>query len=306
VTKPPKNIAASIKQRLLNVARANHEEFEQVLVRYGVERLLCRLAASQHRNDFLLKGAMLFLAWEGMPHRITRDVDLLGFGDDSVARMTSVVRDLCNLTLPDADGLVFDAGSIQADTIRTVEEYGGVRLRVEAKLGNAVIRIQIDVGFGDAVTPKPEEIEFPTLLNFPKPKLRSYPVETVIAEKTLAIVELGLANSRMKDYFDLLHLARTRSFEGAMLAKALRATADRRGVVIPIEETAGLSSAFGQDDTKRTQWSAFIKRTTLATEWGDLGPVVAELAVFLVPVVDAASKAKTPAMQWRPRGPWSP
>lgn len=304
MTKPIRDTAASIKQRLLNVAKARGEEFEQVLVRYGVERLLGRLAASKHRNDFLLKGAMLFLAWEGLPHRITRDLDLLGFGDDSVERVVAVIRDLCAVGMPQEDGLVFDAASVNGEEIRSIEEYGGVRVTLQAKLGNAVIRIQVDVGFGDAVTPNPEEIDFPTLLDFPKPRIRSYPVETVVAEKSLTIIELGLANSRMKDYFDLLHLARTREFDGALLVKALRATAARRGVTIPVGPITGLSAEFGDDATKRKQWAAFIMRTKLATEWTDLGPAVQELAAFLGPVVDGASMGKEFKRHWGPKGPW--
>lgn len=303
MTKRPGNLAASVKQRLLTIAKARGEEFEQVLVRYAVERLLYRLSMSEHREDFVLKGAMLFVAWEGMPHRVTRDVDFLGFGDDSVGRVTTVLRDLCVASVED-DGLVFDPESVEGEVIRTLEEYGGVRSTLEARIGSAVIRVQVDVGFGDAVTPRTEEVEFPTLLDFPKPKLRAYPAETVVAEKLLTIIELGITNSRMKDYFDLLHLSRTRSFDGAVLVRALRATAERRGVKIPSAQPVGLSREFGSDAAKRTQWGAFVKRTTLAQEWSELDRIVAALAVFLGPVVEAASGGAPFAAAWSPQGPW--
>jgi predicted nucleotidyltransferase component of viral defense system len=303
VTKAPKNIAQSVKERLLTIAKSRREELEQILVRYASERLLYRLSVSKYRDDFILKGAMLFIAWEGMPHRVTRDIDLLGFGDDSVERVASVVRDLCELQVED-DGLVFDTDSVKAEEIRALDEYGGVRVTLVAKMGTAMIRTQVDVGFGDAVTPKPEELEFPTLLDFPKPKLRAYPVETVVAEKLVTIIELGMANSRMKDYFDLLYLSRTREFDGALLAKALRATAERRGVPIPDSEPFGLSAEFGEDAAKRRQWAAFGARTRLAPEWADLSAVVNAISEFLLPVLRSARSEAAPPFKWS-NGGWS-
>ncbi len=303
MTKAPKNIAQSVKERLLTIAKSRREELEQILVRYASERLLYRLSVSKYRDDFILKGAMLFIAWEGMPHRVTRDIDLLGFGDDSVERVASVVRDLCELQVED-DGLVFDTDSVKAEEIRALDEYGGVRVTLVAKMGTAMIRTQVDVGFGDAVTPKPEELEFPTLLDFPKPKLRAYPVETVVAEKLVTIIELGMANSRMKDYFDLLYLSRTREFDGALLAKALRATAERRGVPIPDSEPFGLSAEFGEDAAKRRQWAAFGARTRLAPEWADLSAVVNAISEFLLPVLRSARSEAAPPFKWS-NGGWS-
>jgi predicted nucleotidyltransferase component of viral defense system len=296
-------MAQSVKERLLTIAKARREELEQVLVRYAAERLLYRLSVSKHREDFILKGAMLFIAWEGMPHRVTRDIDLLGFGDDSVERVESVVRNLCELQVEE-DGLVFDPDSVKAEEIRALDEYGGVRVTLVAKLGTATIRTQVDVGFGDAVTPRPEELEFPTLLDFPKPKLRAYPVETVVAEKLVTIIELGMANSRMKDYFDLLYLSRSREFDGALLAKALRATAERRGVSIPESDPFGLSREFGEDTAKRRQWAAFGTRTQLAQEWADLSAVVKAISGFLLPVLRSARSEATPPSKWSSGG-WS-
>lgn len=184
MTRPLRDISASVKQRLLNLSHERGEEFEQVLVRSVAERFLYRLSKSMHAGSFLLKGAMLFVAWEGMPHRVTRDIDLLGFGDDSLERMTAVMREVAATAVED-DGLIFDVESVQAAEIRTIQDYGGVRVSAVATLGKARIRLQVDVGFGDAVTPGPEDIEFPTLIDLPRARLRAYPVETVVTEKAL-------------------------------------------------------------------------------------------------------------------------
>lgn len=303
MTKAPKNMAQSVKERLLTIAKARREELEQVLVRYAAERLLYRLSVSKHREDFILKGAMLFIAWEGMPHRVTRDIDLLGFGDDSVERVASVMRDLCELRVEE-DGLVFDPDSVKGEEIRALDEYGGVRVTLVAKLGTATIRTQVDVGFGDAVTPKPEELEFPTLLNFPKPKLRAYPVDTVVAEKLVTIIELGMANSRMKDYFDLLHLSRTREFDGSMLVAALKATAERRRVTLPDSTPVGLSSEFGTDPSKQRQWAAFGQRSGLDSDFSPLAAVIDALSMFLQPVIAAARDSSAAPPTWSSRDGW--
>ena len=174
MTRPIRDISASVKQRLLNVAHGRGEEFEQVLVRYVAERFLYRLSKSDDAGAFLLKGAMLFVAWEGMPHRVTRDIDLLGFGDDSLERMTAVMREIA-VTAVEDDGLVFDVESVQAAEIRTIQDYGGVRVSAMASLGKARIRLQVDLGFGDAVTPGPEDIEFPALIDLPRAQPASLP-----------------------------------------------------------------------------------------------------------------------------------
>lgn len=302
--KPIRDISASVKQRLLNVAHQRGEEFEQVLVRYIAERFLYRLSKSNHAGAFLLKGAMLFVAWEGMPHRVTRDVDLLGFGDDSPERMAIIMRDI-TATNVEADGLLFDVESVQAVEIRTIQDYGGVRVTASVSLGKARIRLQVDVGFGDAVTPGPEQIEFPSLLDLPRARLRAYPVETVIAEKSLAMIERGLLNSRMKDYFDLLYLSRTRSLEAGGLVRALKATASRRQVSIPRGSVAGLSPEFAADATKQAQWQAFCQRLRSDQPVDSLPVVVDALSAFLAPIFEAVAEDRESTGVWRPGGPWT-
>lgn len=200
-----KNIAASVRQRLLELARRNGEDFQLVLTRYAIERLLYRLSASSYNDQFVLKGAMLFQLWSGGLHRATRDLDLLGQGPSIPARIAAIFKELCDLDVTE-DGLRFLASSVDADVMKPDEEYQGIRVQLDCRLEKARIRVQIDVGFGDAVTPQPSKITFPVALDFPAPVLRAYPKESVVAEKLQAMVVLGIANSRMKDFYDLWYL----------------------------------------------------------------------------------------------------
>lgn len=210
----------------MNLSRERGEDFQLVLTRYGLERLLYRLAKSPHAKEFVLKGAMLFQLWTGEPHRSTRDLDLLGMGDPSADRLRQLFQKICSLSVPD-DGLVFLTDAIQAELIKKADEYQGIRLRIEACLGSAHLPLQIDIGFGDAITPGPQVVTYPTLLEFPAPQLNAYPRETVIAEKFQSMVQLGIANSRMKDFYDVWTLARQFDFDGNGLCEAIRATFQR-------------------------------------------------------------------------------
>lgn len=265
----------SIRQRLLNHARVGGVEFQQVLDRYAVERLLYRLSISPYRDDFLLKGAMLFALWFDAAHRPTRDADFLGFGDPDAGRLASVVRALCAMELD--DGLAFDVDALAVVPIREEARYAGLRASVRALLGRAVCLVQWDVGFGDAVTPGPEERVLPTLLDGqPAPHLRVYPRETVFAEKLEAMVVLGIANSRMKDYFDLLGLVREERMDDDSLAQALSATFARRGTPLPTVLPVGLTAEFSNEPAKQGQWNAFLSRNRL--EAPPLPDVIVELA----------------------------
>ncbi len=264
----------SIRARLLNRARADRVEFQQLLTRFALERLLYRLSISTHRDQFLLKGALLFNLWYSAPHRATRDVDFLGFGSDDLTRLESVFRDLCELAV--ADGIVFDPQSVRAVEIRLHANYGGIRVNLVGTLAGARCPVQADIGFGDAVTPDPEESTYPTLLaDLPTPNLRVYPKPTVIAEKFHAIVELGMENSRMKDYFDLWVLLRDPDIDRSLVAKAIRATFERRQTMIPSDTPIGLSLDFSADALKQSQWRAFATRNGLQVP--ELAEVVAQL-----------------------------
>lgn len=300
----PRNTAASVKQRLLNLAVARGEDFNFLLTRYAVERLLYRLDRSAYGGQFVLKGAMLFHLKSGtLPHRPTRDVDFLGRGDPTPVRLKGVFREICAAPVVD-DGLVFNAQSVRAERIQEAQEYEGVRMKVEARMGSARISVQVDVGFGDALTPRPRRERLATLLDFPAPRLWICPWETVIAEKFQVLVELGMANSRLRDFFDLHYLAATQRFDGATLAKAIQATFARRRTPLPSGLPTGLSPAFGADAVKQTQWRAFVGRLRLDTGKGSLGQVLEDLRAFLMPPVEALSQKQPFRMTWPPRGPW--
>lgn len=210
-----------------------------MLTRYANERLLYRLAQSSHAKSFVLKGAALFMLWTDKPHRATRDVDLLGFGDPSSDRIRAVMTDLISLEVDDDDGLTFDKSTLEVEPIREDQGYGGIRAVLIAVLAGARARLQVDVGFGDVVTPGVLEVVFPTLLDLPAPRLRAYTRETVVAEKLEAIVQLGLANSRMKDFYDLIILSRMFEFQGPTLARAILATFSRRKTSVPRKLRSG-------------------------------------------------------------------
>lgn len=281
------NIAASVRARLRNLARAKRANFEQILVRYALERLLYRLSVSPHGERFILKGAMLYAAWLDDPFRATRDLDLLSLGEGEAGRFVEIFGEICAQPVAD-DGLIFGAEPIVAQPIREDGVYGGLRLKTSAHLGTAVIPIRIDIGFGDAVTPGPLELDYPILLDQPAPRLNTYPRDTVAAEKFEAIVALDLANSRMKDFYDLLALSRLFTFEGATLATAIRATFERRRTDIPQEHPPPLTAAFAEDALKLQQWRSFIAREPLMFDEPDLPNVVREIGAFIMPATRAA------------------
>jgi hypothetical protein len=277
--KPPQNVAASVRARLLNFARAHDQAFDLVLTRYALERLLFRLGRSPVAQRFVLKGAMLVITWFEAPHRETRDLDLLGFGDRDPDALVEVFRQV--MGTPEPDGLTFDAAALRAEPIRQEVEYGGVRLRTSAELAGARIAITIDIGFGDAIEPGAELIDYPVLLDLPAPRLRAYARETVVAEKFQAMVALGRANSRMKDFYDVWVLARSHDFDGGRLARAIAATFERRDTEIPAEPPDALTPAFAADSAKQAQWRAFTADLELAS--AALDAVVEDLRAFLMP-----------------------
>lgn len=299
------NTAASVRDRLLKLARQRGEEFQLILTRYGLERLLYRLSQSEYRNRFILKGAMLFTLWDDQMHRPTRDVDFLGLGDSGEATLREIFRNLCDLPVED-DGLVFLADSVRVESIRDATEYGGTRVVLLGELAGARIPIQADIGFGDAVTPEPEQVEYPTLLRYPAPRLRAYPRETVVAEKYQALVNLGMANSRMKDFYDLWIMAHQFEFDGRTLSEAVRNTFERRQTPLPKQTPFGLSSAFYGDQQKNLQWNAFLRKGMLLST--SIPPLLKEvchlLETFLMPPTQALEDNQTFTGQWQPGGPW--
>ncbi len=303
IRKQPRDVAASVRDRLLNLARERGEDFQLMLTRYAVERLLYRLSVSPYRDQFLLKGAMLFLVWTGHLYRPTRDLDLLGRGENQVVRVEEVFRAVCAVRVED-DGLQFLGGTIRGERIREEDEYEGVRLGLMARLAEARIPLQVDIAFGDVVRPAPEEAEFPTILPFPAPRLRIYPREAVVAEKFQIMVSLGIANSRMKDFADVWTLAREYPFGGRALAAAIGATFERRRTSLPRRAPLALTSEFSADGGKQAQWDAFVRRGRLRVDGQTLGGVVTLLRAFLMPPTLAVGAGKPFSKRWPAGGPW--
>jgi hypothetical protein len=298
-----KNVAASVRARLLNLAKERKEEFQFVLIRFGIERLLYRFSRSTHADEFVLKGATLFTIWSTAPHRPTKDVDMLGRGDPDPARLAELLRAVVQTKVED-DGLTFDLDSVAASRIREGEKYEGVRITLLAHLAEARINLQVDVGFGDAITPGPVEATFPTLLGHAAPVLKTYPRETVIAEKFQAMVDLGVANSRMKDFFDIVELAATFAFDGALLSQALRNTFERRVTELPRGAPTALTAEFHGDASKKTQWTAFLEKNRLDARGPSLSDAVSRITRFLMPLVDALVAGHSFERVWKPGGPW--
>ena len=273
-----KNIGASVRARLLNRAKDSGSDYGLILTKYALERILYRLSISQWRDAFLLKGALLFDLWFDQPHRPTRDIDLLGFGPSEVDDVAAVFRDVCVLACE--DGMNFDATTVRAAEIRKEANYAGVRVTLLGILDGARCAVQIDVGYGDAITPEPERVSFPVLLeDMAAPVMRAYPAYTVVAEKYQAMVSLGMVNTRLKDYFDLWVLAKHVPFNPNILQEAIAATFTRRGTPMPQELPLGLSDAFTQDGTKIQQWKAFLNKNKLQAP--PLDELVSELRPLL-------------------------
>lgn len=296
-----RNLGASVRGRLLNKARAENQDFGLLLTRYALERILFRLSISAQRDHFLLKGALLFDLWFEVPHRPTHDADLLGFGSAEIPHLEEAFRDVCRIEVE--DGIVFQPDSVRAIEIRKEASYAGVRITLIGLLGSARCPLQIDVGFGDAVIPAPDEVCYPVILpEMPEPRLRAYSRYTVVAEKLEALVSLGMLNSRMKDFFDLWVLATRSEFDGEILARAVAATFLRRQTRLPEGMPVGLSDEFLDDVQKQKQWLAFLRKNTLDAI--PLPTVVRELRDFLLPVLAATSVSGGLDLVWQRADGW--
>lgn len=284
MAKPTVNVAASVRQRLLNLARHDGRDFQTVLVAFGLERLVWRLSTSPHRDQFFLKGGMLVTLWTSDPGRFTRDVDFLGFGTPEDSRIKEIFADI--LATEASDGLVFDTAGLTVSDIREDQIYGGKRLRTVADLAGAKIPITIDIGFGDAITAPAYEIEYGSLLDFESARIRAYSPATVMAEKLQAVVALGLINGRMKDFYDLWAIPRSVHVSVEELAEAVRATFQRRQTPVPADRPTGLSGAFAEQPGKADQWRAFS--TSTALEGKSLTETLDEIWAFIEPSVIGA------------------
>ncbi|MEX2608086.1 MAG: nucleotidyl transferase AbiEii/AbiGii toxin family protein [Kiritimatiellia bacterium] len=283
------SVVKSVHQRLLNIRNSTDEQFNHLLMRYGLERLLYRIQVAGHSETFVLKGAMLFSLWNDVPGRPTRDIDFLGFGDLPHDRLRAIFTDACAVKVED-DGMRFDSDSVQIADIRDEQEYHGVRVRLPGFLGRARLAIQIDIGFGDAMYPEPQKIDYPVILDYPAPRLRAYHPATVVAEKLNAAVALGAFNSRMKDFYDMHVILSNMDIDDDILCKAIRITFKRRNMPVPEKVPVVFTAEFLENGSKEIQWRAFIRRSSLSLDGCDLATVLADLNRRLWPLLLGARK----------------
>ncbi|MBW4508346.1 MAG: nucleotidyl transferase AbiEii/AbiGii toxin family protein [Scytonematopsis contorta HA4267-MV1] len=298
-----RNIPASIRSKLLQLSKQRGEDFNYLLVRYTSDRLLYRLSQSPYQKQFILKGATLFRVWNGEPHRATKDLDLLSFGRNDISSLEEVFKEICRQEY-EPDGISFESETVKGEKIKEDQEYEGVRINLQAKLDSAKISIQVDIGFGDAVTPSPEEALLPSILDLPAPVLQIYRRETVVAEKFQAMVALGISNSRLKDFYDIWFLCHNFEFEGDLLSQAIKATFERRKTSLPTIEPLALTAEFAEDITKKKQWRAFLNKGKLKSEHKHFVQVTDIIRDFLMPPCLAAIKDETFNRRWYPSNGW--
>jgi hypothetical protein len=287
-------MAASVRARLTQRARDWRENAQLVMIRYVIERLLFRLSLSTYRENFVLKGAMLFTLWAPTPYRATGDLDLLGLGDNAPERAAEIFKDLFAIEID--DGVVFKLDSLKAAVAREQDEYSGVVVDFQADLAGARLPIHVDIGYGDAITPGAIEIDYPSLLDLPPPKLRAYPPETVLAEKFQAMTALGMVNSRMKDFFDIWAIGATFDFQGPVLARAIKATFDRRQTSIPADLPLALTPEFAE--AKQAQWTAFLRRTDISLAPVPFPEIQARIAALMMPPAMAVAGGHAFERSW--------
>lgn len=275
----PKNLAASVKQRLLNLARAQGRGFDILLVRFALERLLFRLSQSAHRDNYVLKGGILVTQWFDHENRETRDADFLGFGDADAEKIKAIFAEI--MAIAGDDGLAFDTSALTAATTCEETEYGGVRLKANAYLERTRIPVTLDIAFGDALVDASQTIEYPSLLDMERPSIRAYPPAQVIAEKFQAVVALGLANGRMKDFYDLWAIPKSMPVDEQALDTAIAATFERRATPIPNERPSGLSAAMAEDATAQQRWRAYMESLELPVP--DFAEVLDDIWALLAP-----------------------
>lgn len=296
------NTAASVHQRLLNKAKESSRPFNDLLQHFAIERFIYRLSRTPHAERFILKGALMFSAWSGAASRPTLDIDLLGRIDNSLEAMVAAMKDTCSAEVEE-DGMSFDAETVTAARITEDADYEGVRLRLRGSLGNARVSLQIDIGFGDVIVPGPTKIEYPVLLDFPRPELAGYSMESTIAEKFQAMVKLGVLNSRMKDFYDIWMLSRSFNFRGELLAEAIKKTFENRNTPVTTDP-AVFKPSFARDGNKKVQWQGFIAKAKLNDAPKNFEDVVALVKMFLEPVISTLFKKRAFHNTWTAPGPW--
>jgi predicted nucleotidyltransferase component of viral defense system len=296
------NIAHSVGRKLLDISRQRNVDYNIVLIWYCLERFLYRLGKSEYSDKFILKGAMLFAVWTGQPLRATKDLDMTAYGKFNTNNLKSVFTEICSIDVEN-DGIVFDTDRISIAPIRENQEYQGQRIKLPVSLGNAKIRLQIDIGFGDAVKPAPVRIKYPSLLGFSTPQIRAYSKETVIAEKLHTMIVLGIANSRMKDFYDIWIMSKQFDFDGLHLIEAVTATFKRRKTDLPSELPLSLTEEFSRDDTVKKRWNAFINKIDTVGDKVSLNQVIDQIRDFLIQPLEYVQSGRTFDKKWL-KGQW--
>jgi len=299
------NLPASVAARLLNRAKQTGDVYQTLLTSFCFERFLYRLGQSEARERFVLKGAMLLRLWSEQPYRATRDLDLLRMGDGSFEAIRADIRTICAVPVQ-PDAVSFDADAVEVEVIRAEDEYAGTRATLPARCGTARLSLQIDMGLGDSVWPAPRACAYPALLDFPPPEVLAYPREAVVAEKLEALVVLGDRNSRIKDFFDLQHVASRFEFDRETLAEAVRRTFARRKTPIPVEPPIGLTPAYWDNPSRPAQVRAFARRAGLAVDADSAPDLARVLGAFLLPVLEDVQRGTGREGSWPPGGPWQP
>jgi len=297
------NFPASVAARLLNRAKQTGDDYQTLLTSFCFERFLYRLGASEVRERFVLKGAMLLRLWSDQPYRATRDLDLLRRGDGSFEAIRSDIKTICT-TPVEPDAVAFDADAIRIEAIRAEDEYAGTRTKLPTRCGTARLTLQIDIGLGDSVWPPPRPCRYPSLLEFPAPGVLAYPREAVVAEKLEAIVVLGDRNSRIKDFFDLRHLAGHFEFDRATLVEAVRRTFAQRRTPIPANAPIGLTPTYWDNPSRPAQVRSFARRANLVPPDDPGNELGGLIGAFLLPVLDDLRSGSGCTGTWQPGGPW--
>lgn len=299
-----KNIIASIQNRLKNKAQEANRPYQELLIQYGIERFLYRLSKSSYARQLILKGGLMQFIWSEMPARPTRDIDFLGITSNNLEDLSILVKSICEWKVGD-DGITFDLNSLNARSTIEGEEYHGARITFAAYLGNQKIPMQIDIGIGDIVFPESQPGGFPSLLEDDPILVRSYSMESVIAEKFHAMVKLDEANSRMKDFYDIWILSQTFEFDGSQLAESISQTFRRRTTPI-IHAPLALNESFADLPNKENQWLAFIRKSELVNVASKtLKATIIQLGRFLLPMCKALVVSKPFSAKWKPGEGWT-
>jgi predicted nucleotidyltransferase component of viral defense system len=286
-----KNIEASVRGRLQDKGRKTNRPFAEILQYYGMERFLYRFAQSEYAKSFILKGALMFTVWNVPARRTTVDIDFLARFDNQIEKVEQVIRNVCTVKVP-TDGLIFDSKTVRGQHIKEDADYEGVRVKFMGFLEKTKIPMQIDVGFGDVIIPRPSAVDYPTILDFPAPHLQGYTIESVIAEKFEAMVKLGTLNSRMKDFYDIWLMTRQFSFEEKQLAAAIKATFENRKTPVPSGNPFFAAEIYSDESVQATLWKAFLKKNDVNTAPDSFKAVVSAVEEFLGKPIAAITAGK--------------